>query len=208
MIALVDTTIATECDFVLRNMFAARKRVFVDLLNWDVPVIDGAYELDQFDDEHARYLVLTDGECRHLGSARLLPTTRAHILDTLFPALCAGPIPTGPDTFEITRFCLDLSLAAAERRQIRDRLMTALTEHAQANAIATYTGVAEPAWLRQILDFGWEARTLGQPLPIDGRKLGALRIEITPDTPSLLAARGIWLPTRNVEAAAADHARA
>lgn len=208
MIALVDTTIATECDFVLRNMFAARKKVFVDLLNWDVPVIDGAYELDQFDDEHARYLVLTDGEHRHLGSARLLPTTRAHILDTLFPALCAGPIPTGPDTFEITRFCLDLSLAAAERRQIRDRLVTALTEHALANAIATYTGVAEPGWLRQILDFGWEARALGQPLPVGGRTLGALRIEITPETSALLAARGIWLPTGNVGAAAADHARA
>jgi len=45
-------------DGVLRAMFAARKAVFVDLLKWDVPVLGGAYEIDQFDDEHAAYLVL------------------------------------------------------------------------------------------------------------------------------------------------------
>ena len=35
-------------DPVLRAMFVARKSVFIDLLKWDVPVIDGAYEIDQF----------------------------------------------------------------------------------------------------------------------------------------------------------------
>ena len=44
---------------VLRHMFAARKAVFVDLLGWDVPVVDGRFELDQFDDGDARYLVVT-----------------------------------------------------------------------------------------------------------------------------------------------------
>jgi len=38
-------------DLVLREMFAARKSVFVDLLKWSVPVVDGAYERDQYDDE-------------------------------------------------------------------------------------------------------------------------------------------------------------
>jgi hypothetical protein len=31
-------------DNVMRAMFAARKAVFVDLLKWDVPVIDGQFE--------------------------------------------------------------------------------------------------------------------------------------------------------------------
>ena len=44
----------------LRAMFAARKRVFVDLLKWDVPVLAGRFEIDQFDDEHARYIILLD----------------------------------------------------------------------------------------------------------------------------------------------------
>ena len=60
-------------DLALRAMFEARKQVFVDLLKWDVPVLGGRFEVDQFDDEHAAYLVLSDDEGRHLASARLLP---------------------------------------------------------------------------------------------------------------------------------------
>src|SRR3546814_10692398 len=45
-------------DGVLRAMFAARKSVFVDLLKWDVPVLEGRYEIDQFDrsEEHTSEL--------------------------------------------------------------------------------------------------------------------------------------------------------
>ena len=56
---------------LLRAMFAARKAVFIDLLGWDLPVLAGQYEMDQFDDEHARYLILSDND-DHLASARLL----------------------------------------------------------------------------------------------------------------------------------------
>src|SRR3546814_20085103 len=66
-------------DGVLRAMFAPRKSVFVDLLKWHVPVLEGRYEIDQFDDEYARYLILADSGDGHLGSARLLPTMRPQI---------------------------------------------------------------------------------------------------------------------------------
>ena len=61
--------------------------------------------------------------------------------------------------------------------------------------IDTYTGVAEIAWLQQILAFGWRCRPLGLPQLVDGRMLGALAIAITPKTPALLAANGILRPT-------------
>ncbi|MDB5583437.1 MAG: autoinducer synthase [Bradyrhizobium sp.] len=203
MTALIDTTVATGCDLAMRGMFEARKRVFVDLLGWQVPVLEDRYEIDQFDDEHARYLIVTDQEHGHLASARLLPTTRPHILDTLFPALCAGPVPRGPETFEITRFCLDRRLSAPRRREARNRLVTGLVQHALANGIQTYTGVAEPAWLAQILGFGWDAAPLGQVLPEVGEQLGALRIRITAATPSLLEDTGIWSPTHALRVDAA-----
>lgn len=38
---------------VFRSMFEERKRVFVDLLGWDVPVLARRYEIDQFDDDEA-----------------------------------------------------------------------------------------------------------------------------------------------------------
>lgn len=178
-------------DAVLRAMFAARKRVFVDMLKWDVPVLAGQYEVDQFDDPDATYLVLSSPDGAHLGSARLLLTERPHILDTLFPELCHAAVPRGPAVREITRFCLDPDQNARQRRITRDTLVMALTSYALETGVERYTGVAELGWLQQILAFGWDCRALGFPRQLDGRLLGAIEIDIAPDTPALLAAAGI-----------------
>ena len=179
----------------LKAMFEARKHVFVDLLKWDVPVLDGRFELDQFDDPHAEYLIIGDGKGRHLASTRLLRTTRPHILDSLFPQLCATRVPRGPAVREITRFCLDPRVGALARREARNVLVSGLVEHALAKDIEIYTGVAEFGWFQQILAFGWRCRPLGLPQLVDGRMLCALAIEITPGTPALLAGNGIHRPT-------------
>jgi acyl-homoserine lactone synthase len=175
-------------------MFAARKRIFVDLLKWDVPVLEERYEIDQFDDEHAVYLIIGNEEGRHAGSARLLKTVRPHILDSLFPELAANAPPRGPEILEITRFCLDRSGCAGERLETRDRLVSALVRYALEHRISTYTGVAELGWLQQILAFGWTCRPLGLPRLVAGRMLGALRIDISGETPALLATNGIYRP--------------
>lgn len=175
----------------MRAMFEARKRIFVDLLGWDLPVLAGRYEIDQFDDIHARYLILTDGEGQHLASARLLPTERPHLLGSLFADLCDVQPPSGPSTWEITRFCLDRRLRAGERRRWRDVLVHGIARYALEQGITRYVGVAEPAWREQILAFGWEAHALGPIGTVGGMRLGALQIEIRPDTPALLAASGI-----------------
>ena len=179
-------------DEALRSMFEARKRVFVDLLKWNVPVLEGRFELDQFDDEHATYLIICGDTGEHLGSARLLETVRPHLLDTLFADLCAVPPPRGPDVLEITRFCLDRRLPAPRRLAVRNCLVSALAEYALLRGITTYTGVAEMGWLQQILAFGWVCRPLGLPRICDGRMLGALRIDISRETPALLARNGIY----------------
>ena len=194
--AIVAEFIARPLDVpVLREMFEARKRVFVDLLRWDVPVLEGRYELDQFDDEHSAYLVVTGPQGRHAASARLLKTTRPHILDTLFHSLCDVQPPAGPRTLEITRFCLDRGQSAADRLEARNLLVSGLVRYALDRGIETYSGVAEIGWLQQILAFGWRCRPLGLPRRIQGRMLGALRIDIDGETPGLLAANNILLPS-------------
>jgi len=175
----------------MRAMFAARKQVFVDLLGWDLPVLAGRYELDQFDTKDARYLILSETDGAHLASARLLPTTMPHLLDSHFRQLCDQAPPAGPGIFEITRFCLDRRLTAARRRDARDQLVRGLVDFALENGILTYTGVAEPAWLKQILAFGWACRTLGRVQAIDGMALAALSIDIGPDTPGRLDRAGV-----------------
>lgn len=192
-------------DRTLRSMFEDRKKVFVDLLKWDVPVLQNRFELDQFDNEHATYIVIAGEAGDHLGSARLLPTVRPHILGDIFPALCQAAPPRGHNVFEITRFCLSRRQSAAARLKTRNLLVSALASYAIEASITTYTGVAQMAWLQQILAFGWDCRPLGIPMRLDCGMIGALAIEITCETPSLLAANGIWseptLPVRMAQAA-------
>lgn len=181
-------------DTVLRNMFEARKRVFVDLLKWDVPVLQDTFEVDQFDDSEATYLVLADENGRHRASARLLRTDRAHILGELFSCLCDGPVPSQPDFREITRFCIEPGLSRTGRRVARDQLVTALAEHALANGIAGYTAVAHRAWFHQIAGFGWRCVPLGKGCRIGGEDLVALQIDIDGNTLEALAHGGIYSP--------------
>ena len=196
---------AVTGDRTLRSMFEDRKSVFVDLLKWDLPVLDGRFEIDEFDDSHATYIVVADADGDHLGSARLLPTTRRHLLGSLFSGLCAAPPPTGERIAEITRFCLSRRQRAADRLRTRNRLVSALAAHALETGIETYTGVAEIAWLQQILAFGWDCRPLGPPARSACGMIGALAIRIDADTPALLAANNIWndaeFPARMPEAA-------
>lgn len=191
MLHILQSPPPSASDTALRAMFAARKSVFVDLLKWDVPVLDGRYEVDQFDDLNATYVILADRDGAHLGSARLLPTVRPHILDSLYPDLCEDTPPRAPDIFEITRFCLDRRLRAAERRDVRDTLVTTLVEHALSHGITAYSAIAEMGWFQQILAFGWRCRPLGLPQRQGSALLAAVQIDITRDTPGLLAAAGI-----------------
>ena len=191
-------------DELFRSMFEDRKQVFVDLLKWDVPVLDDRYEIDQFDNENATYVVIPGPDGRHVGSARLLATDGAHILGSIFPDLCEAPPPSGPDIWEITRFCLSRRLCARERHLIRDQLVSALVDYALEHRISQYTGVAEWPWFQQILSFGWECRPLGLPAAQAGADLVAMAIDIDAHTPAKMAAAGVYrsVALRDLAAAA------
>ena len=185
---------------VLNDMYRDRKRIFVDLLGWNVPVIDGAYEIDQFDDEHAIYVVATNERGEHDGSIRLLPSIRPHVLGNIFPELCDGPVPSGEHIFELSRACLSPRNRAARRLQIRNAVTTAVVEFALLRGIRRFTCIADSGWLSQILSLGWDCRPLGLPREIAGLSTGALVIEIDGDTPDKLRSAGSYVPMRIVHA--------
>lgn len=203
MLQIVDQMNRAQEHRLLRSMFEARKRVFIDLLKWNLPALADRFEVDQFDDVHATYLIVTDEDGRHLASARLLCTSRPALLDSLFSGLVNGPVPRGDNIFEITRFCLSPAIGASQRRAARDSLLVGLAEFALTNGITAYTGVAELAWFRQIQTFGWDCRALGEPMLQEGRALTALRIDIDCSTVAKLAAAGIARETAAPAAAAA-----
>ena len=68
----------------LDSMFEDRKNVFIDLLKWDLRLSEDRLEVDQFDDDHVVYLLISDPSGNHMGSMRLLRTDRPHILGEHF----------------------------------------------------------------------------------------------------------------------------
>lgn len=191
MVHVIDRANRAASSDLRLAMHADRKRVFVDRLKWDVPVIDGCYEMDGFDDEHAIYLVATDPRSgAHLGSVRLLPTTRPHLLGNIFPMLVEGEVPRGPDVFEITRLCTSPALADWEAHNaIRERLATALIEYALMAGISRYTMMTHVTYLSQLLATGWDVEPLGLPREIDGQMLGALQVNVKAETLSIFRAK-------------------
>lgn len=176
---------------LLESMFEARKRLFVDLLDWDLAIVDERFEIDRFDDAYATYIIAGDRASRHLASMRLLPSTRPHLLGSMFERLCTNGVPIGPDIFEITRLCLPPNELATERRRLRDGLIRAMVDHALANGIATFTGVVTARFREQVLAMGWDGEALGPGQDMGGGRLGAFSIAIDADTPARLEANGI-----------------
>lgn len=187
-------------DLALANMFRERKRVFIDLLKWEVPVLAERFEVDQFDGIHTTYLVLADPDGTHLGSMRLLPSQAPNILNSIFPHLCETELPAAPDIWEISRFCLSRDLRASERLVVRNQLISVAVIYALQHGITSYCCVADMRWFSQILSFGWRCLPLGMPQQLACGRTAALQIEIEEDTPVRMAAAGTWLPPCGLDA--------
>ncbi len=190
MVAVVTEDNRAKYREQIAQMHRDRKKVFVDRWKWNVPVVDGEYEIDQFDTPSAVYLLGLDAQTRrHLSSVRLLPTTEPHILGSLFPELCEGEVPCGEDIWEITRYVETPDLPKAVARAAGDRVTVALVEFALLFGISAYTCTTHMGVVSQILAEGWECEPLGLPREINGEQLAALRLKISPATLQLFRQR-------------------
>ena len=192
MIHVIDNHLAAESRPLLQSMFADRKRLFVDLFGWDVPVVDGQYEIDQFDNAHTVYLIATDEDGAHAASIRLFPSTQPHMLGTLFPHLCPLGVPADARTWESSRLCLPQRHGAARRRELRNMLFAAMVDVAIERGIERYTGVIPAAFRTEVLAMGWRAEPLGPAVRIAGGPIGAFLIHVDPDTPERLRWTGVY----------------
>ena len=171
----------------LIEMHRDRKQVFVDRFGWKLPSSDSWLEVDQFDNDHAVYLVAKDSNGRHGASVRLIPSTRPHMLDSIFAALCADGVPIGDDCWEISRLVTSPADASGTSVLKTHRLLAlALVEFASLNQIRRYTLVAEANRVPALLSVGWTVRPLGLPIPQGDEQLQALQILIAPDSLSLM----------------------
>jgi N-acyl-L-homoserine lactone synthetase len=167
----------------LMEMHHDRKQVFVDRFGWRLPAKGSWLEVDQFDNDYAVYLLARSDEGRHQGSVRLLPSSRPHMLDTLFSHLCPAGVPGGDDVWEISRLVTNPADASGTSLlRIHRLLALALVEFAVENGIRSYTLVAEAHRVPVLLSVGWPVMPLGLPTMTEGEELQALRIDIRPGT--------------------------
>jgi N-acyl-L-homoserine lactone synthetase len=192
MILVIDHHRAAANRPLLDAMFTDRKQLFVDLFGWDVPVIDDRHEVDQFDTPATVYLIAANADGAHEASMRLFPTTRPHMLGTLFAHLCPMGVPVGETIWESTRLCLPQRHGAARRRELRDELISAMVDVALERGIDRYTGIIPAAFRKEVLAMGWRAEPLGPAVQIAGGAVGAFLIHIEPDTPDRLRWTGVY----------------
>ena len=187
MIQLIEAADRPAFESQLAEMYRERKRVFVDRLGWEVPVVAGEFEIDQFDTDRAVYVLALDPGGAQLGSARLLPSTGPTLLSEVFPHLCERGVPEGDDVWEITRMCTHPGIADA--KLVRQKLMVGMVEFALLNGIRRFTLVSHLPYLSALLAIGWDCEPLGLPQEHAGQMVGALVVNVTPDTLSLLRMR-------------------
>lgn len=182
MVRVINRHNAPAHRLLIEAMHRDRKRVFIDIMRWNLPH-EPERELDAFDDESAEYLIVGDpASGTHFASLRLLRTERPHLMSEVFPFLCEGGVRRGPNIREVTRFCLSPRLRARERLRMRNVLVNGLVEYALLTGVDTLTGVSELGFLSQILSAGWHCVPLGLPQSVDGSMVGAFQIDVGPAT--------------------------
>lgn len=170
----------------LDAMFQLRKRVFHDLLKWDVSV-RGSWEIDDYDDANPLYVLSYSDETGHLrGSLRLLPTLGPNMLDDTFPILLGdSPQVRSASVWESSRFCIDptisqdrgsnqVTIAAAE-------LMCGVGELGLSSGLSHIVTVTDVFLERMFRRMGCPGERIGEPQRIGSVYAVAVAWEVTID---------------------------
>lgn len=166
---------------------AYRHRVFVDALQWQLPT-EGGLERDQFDRGDTLYVVASDLKGEVCGCARLLPTTRAYLLDDVFPELMNGfAIPHASDVWELSRFSTmpvegSPSMTREEARVRFCTLFAAVAEVAIAHGATRLITVTALGVERILRSVGIHAHRAGAPRLVDGKPTLAMWVELDDQT--------------------------
>lgn len=171
----------------LEGMHALRYQVFRRRLNWEVPT-EGERERDEFDTLPEATYMLVRGEMGEvLGCWRLLPTQGPNMLRDTFPQLLdGGPVPSGADVWELSRFAARAAgggeAVAAFTRTMPLQMMRAVVDFARAHGIRRYVTVTTPAIERMLRGLGVNVSRLGAPAMVGIERAVALNIEIDAQT--------------------------
>lgn len=164
---------------LLVSFLKARKRIFIDRLNWDLPESDGM-EFDQYDTPLARWIVIHQfGEI--LGGFRLTPTTakcgiysymlrdaQKGILDSIPSDVLFFDAPVDNRIWEASRLFISEDVPARSRIKVHSLLMSQMTEASHELGAMHVIGIVPALWSRWLRRLGLDAVPVGPKFGIDG----------------------------------------
>jgi acyl-homoserine lactone synthase len=166
----------------IEDAYLIRHAIYVKERGWMALDRPDGREVDQFDTNHARYLLVLESE-RVVGGMRMVPTTAPTLMSELFPQLCLRPLIRRPDVFELSRiFVVPEKRGDHARPRIEDLLLCAVMEYGLEEGMSQFTIVLETWWLPRLQKRGWRVVPLGLPEDIDGMSTIAVAVEVHEDS--------------------------
>jgi N-acyl-L-homoserine lactone synthetase len=163
---------------LMRSFAALRYEVFIRQLGWKIPTREPGFEEDQFDDGHAKYLVVTDSSGAVRGGLRLLDTSRRSLLGEVFPQLVDGPAPADPRVFEVTRFVAPRIQADGGCGSVCMELLWGLQTYGLWAGLTHLVSVSYIALEPILRRAGYRFRRLGPVVDMDGSRVVALQHDV------------------------------
>jgi acyl-homoserine lactone synthase len=174
MIRVIDRTNRHQFIRTLEQHFRLRHEIFVKERGWKVFDRDGIYEMDQYDNNDATYLISVDEHDEVIGSSRVYPTALPHMLSEQFPALVDGAVPQRIDMVEFTR----LAICKSQRgTRIYHEQFLGLQEFCLDQGMSGATTLIRTHRIPIVQKAGMNVVPLGLSQEIDGEMCTAILIE-------------------------------
>lgn len=176
---------------LLEQSFQMRAKV-VKHWQWKIPDADPYRDVDDYDKEDTVYFFDLDEKTNAIvGTVRLNPTTKPHLLSDVFAYLCKEPVPQSPYICEVTRYMTDtLDFPEWQNLRSRARLAWSLNQYALQNNIRQMTWLTTVPLYRKMINL-WPTKPLGLPtyFPDDDNTYIAAISDFNPRASDILLAR-------------------
>lgn len=157
----------------------ARKKTFIDRLNWQLPEADGM-EFDQYDTPLCRWVIIHEfGDV--VAGIRLTPTTakcgvysymlrdaQRGLLDEIPRDVLFFEAPVSSSIWEASRLFISQEVPSHRRSQVQAVLMETLSRAAREMGASQVIGIVPAVWSRWLRRLDLDAVPVGPKFEIDG----------------------------------------
>ena len=164
---------------LLQHAFELRRQVFVEQLGWPLTVDAAGREVDEFDHEGTRYVVLS----RHgqvMATTRLLPSDGPCLLYDVYGWTVTEPSERGRHVWEGSRMAVRPDLDAAQSRYWAAAVLFEAGKDAAPQGVTRFVTLSDPVLERVLARAGAAPRRLG-PVAVDSHGFKTLPLEIDCD---------------------------